>query len=80
MRKVTIAWYGYVFNGNSNVKGRIRYARNVHLKQSRRNIVCVSYMHHCTRWMCSGACSIRLERNFKVSKKGLKRIIHTYKK
>ena len=80
MRKITIAWYGYVFNGNSNVKGRVRYARNVHLKQSRRNIVCVSYMHHCTRWMCGGVYSIRIERNFKVSKKGYQRIIHTYKK
>ena len=79
MRKVTIVWYGYVLNGDSNVKGHIKHARNVHLKQSRLGLKCVSYMRYYTRWICRGGHRVRMERNFKVSKSGSQRIIHTYK-
>ena len=79
MRKVTIAWYGYVLNGDSNVKGRVICARNVHLKRSWRTIACVSYTYDFTRWVCCSDYRVRTERNVKVGKSGLQRVIHRYK-
>ena len=79
MRKVTIAWYGYVLNGDSNVKGRVACVCNVHLKQSWRTIACVSCTYGSTGWVCRGDYRVRTERNVKVGKSGLQRVIHRYK-